>query len=179
MALRSIIRSVHSVAQRNSSSFLNQFIHHQTKNKFHALILTNSFHTSLKFSSKKKMSNEEQLAQTAKPGGDTIFGKIIRREIPADIIYEDDQCLAFNDVSPQAPVHFLVIPKKAITQLSTSDDSDEQLLGHLLVVAKKCAKERLENGFRLVINDGKEGCQSVYHLHIHVLGKRQLSWPPG
>lgn len=73
------------------------------------------------------MSDEEKLAQTAKPGGDTIFGKIIRKEIPADIIYEDDQCLAFNDVAPQAPTHFLVIPKKPITQLSLAEDSDEQV----------------------------------------------------
>ncbi|CAF0959231.1 unnamed protein product [Brachionus calyciflorus] len=125
------------------------------------------------------MSDEIQKAQEARPGGDTIFGKIIRKEIPADVIYEDDQCLAFNDVSPQAPKHFLVIPKKPIQQLSVSDDSDEQLLGHLLVIARKCAfQQGLGNGYRVVINDGKHGGQSVYHLHVHVLGGRQLAWPP-
>ncbi|RNA34286.1 histidine triad nucleotide-binding 1 [Brachionus plicatilis] len=131
-------------------------------------------------SSSKKMSDEIKLAQTATPEGDTIFGKIIRKEIPADIIYEDDQCLAFNDVSPQAPKHFLVIPKKHIQQLSTADDSDEQLLGHLIATARKCAAQQgLSNGYRLVINDGKQGGQSVYHLHVHILGGRQLGWPPG
>merc|ERR1712156_182547 len=127
-----------------------------------------------------KMADEVAKAQSAQPGGDTIFGKIIRKEIPAKILYEDDLCLAFSDVNPQAPVHFLVIPKKPITQLSKSEDSDEQLLGHLMVVARKtAASEGLENGYRLVVNDGPDGAQSVYHLHLHVLGKRQMSWPPG
>merc|ERR1712127_256733 len=127
-----------------------------------------------------RMSNEEDKAQTAVPGGDTIFAKIIRKEIPAKILYEDDQCLAFHDVAPQAPNHFLVIPKKPIQGISTAEDSDEQLLGHLMLVARKCAKsEGLSNGYRLVVNEGKEGCQSVFHLHIHVLGGKQLSWPPG
>lgn len=131
------------------------------------------------------MAEEIQKAQTAKGGGDTIFGKIIRREIPTTFIYEDDQCVAFNDVSPQAPVHFLVVPKKPIAQLSTVDDSDEQLLGHLLMVAKKVAKEQGlsdtegARGFRTVINDGPDGGQSVYHIHVHVMGGRQLGWPPG
>lgn len=126
------------------------------------------------------MSDEVKLAQDAKPATDTIFGKIIRKEIPATIIYEDEQCLAFQDVSPQAPKHFLVIPKKPIQQLSLAEDSDEQLLGHLMIIARKCAKEQgMENGFRVVVNDGKDGAQSVYHLHLHVLGGRQMSWPPG
>lgn len=112
--------------------------------------------------------------------GDTIFGKIIRKEIPSEFLYEDDQCVAIKDVNPQAPVHFLVLPRKPITQLSTADDCDEQLLGHLLLIAKKVAAEQgMSNGYRLVINDGKDGAQSVYHLHIHVLGKRQMGWPPG
>lgn len=88
--------------------------------------------------------------------------------------------MAFNDVSPQAPTHFLVIPKKPITQLSKSEDVDAPLLGHLLLVARKVALQQgLGEGFRVVINDGKNGCQSVYHLHIHVIGGRQLGWPPG
>ena len=128
--------------------------------------------------------SEEEKAKAA--GGNeaskakTIFQKIIDKEIPADIIYEDDLVLSFKDVSPQAPVHFLVIPKKPITMIENAEDADENLLGHLLLVGRKVAKEQgLEKGYRMVINNGVEGCQSVYHLHIHVLGGRQLKWPPG
>ncbi|RWS31657.1 histidine triad nucleotide-binding protein 1-like protein [Leptotrombidium deliense] len=126
------------------------------------------------------MADEAKKAQTAKPTSDTIFGKIIRGEIPSKFLHEDDKCIVIDDVNPQAPVHFLVIPKKPITQLSKAEDGDEQILGHLMIVAKKVAQQKgLSNGFRLVINDGREGCQSVYHLHLHVLGGRQLGWPPG
>ena len=111
---------------------------------------------------------------------DTIFGKIIRREIPADIVYEDDRALAFKDVNPQAPVHLLVIPKKPIPQISLAEEVDEQLLGHLLLIAKKVAAEAgLTDGYRLVVNNGTDGGQTVYHLHVHVLGGRSLQWPPG
>jgi histidine triad (HIT) family protein len=111
---------------------------------------------------------------------DTIFGKIIRREIPADIVYEDDQCLAFRDVNPQAPTHVLIIPKKAISQISAAAPEDQALLGHLLLTAKRVAAELgLEQGYRLVINNGAEGGQTVYHLHLHLLGGRSLGWPPG
>ncbi|KAK3799459.1 hypothetical protein RRG08_002362, partial [Elysia crispata] len=104
--------------------------------------------------------------QNAPP--DTIFGKIIRREIPCDFLYEDEQCIAFNDINPQAPVHFLVIPKKPIVKLSDAEDSDERLLGHLLIVARKVAKEKgLSKGFRIVVNDGEEGGQTVFHIHVH------------
>lgn len=90
------------------------------------------------------------------------------------------QCVAFHDVNPQAPVHFLVIPWKPIRQLSKASDIDEALLGHLLLVGHRvAAKLNLENGYRAVINDGKDGAQSVYHLHVHILGGRQLKWPPG
>ncbi|XP_063835809.1 adenosine 5'-monophosphoramidase HINT1 [Ostrinia nubilalis] len=124
---------------------------------------------------------EVELAQSAAPGGDTIFGKILRKEIPAKFVYEDEQCVAFHDVNPQAPTHILVIPRKPIAQLSKADDEDEQLLGHLMIAARKvAAQEGLDkSGFRLVINDGKHGAQSVYHLHLHILGGRQLEWPPG
>ncbi|XP_050546767.1 adenosine 5'-monophosphoramidase HINT1 [Daktulosphaira vitifoliae] len=128
----------------------------------------------------QKMSDEVIKAKTAEPGGDTIFGKILRKEIPCDFIYEDDRCVAFHDINAQAPVHFLVIPRKPIEMLSSANSSDESLLGHLMLVASKLAKEQgLGNGFRLVVNNGKDGAQSVYHLHLHVLGGRQLSWPPG
>ncbi len=111
---------------------------------------------------------------------DTIFGKIIRREIPADIVYEDDLALAFKDITPVAPTHILVIPKKPISKLEDSTPEDQALLGHLLLTAKKVAAEAgLTNGYRVVINNGKHGGQTVYHLHLHVLGDRPLKWPPG
>jgi len=111
---------------------------------------------------------------------DTIFGKIIRREIPADIVYEDDLALAFKDITPVAPTHILVIPKKPIPKLEDSTPEDQALLGHLLLTAKKVAADAgLTNGYRVVINNGKHGGQTVYHLHLHVLGDRPLKWPPG
>lgn len=126
------------------------------------------------------MSDEETKAQTASPGGDTIFGKIIRKEIPANIIYEDAEVLAFKDASPQAPTHFLVIPKKQITSMDAAQPEDQALLGKLMLTAKNVAKEQgLSDGYRIVVNNGRHGCQSVFHLHLHVLGGRQLGWPPG
>ncbi|XP_065836400.1 uncharacterized HIT-like protein slr1234 [Oscarella lobularis] len=111
---------------------------------------------------------------------ETIFSKILKKEIPADIIHEDEKCIAFRDVNPQAPTHLLVIPRKPIPMLSLAENTDEELLGHLLLVAKDVAKkENLNQGFRIVINNGPDGSQSVYHLHVHVLGGRQMSWPPG
>ncbi|XP_003383423.1 PREDICTED: histidine triad nucleotide-binding protein 2, mitochondrial-like [Amphimedon queenslandica] len=124
-----------------------------------------------------KLQQCKALASESSP---TIFSKIISKEIPADILYEDDQSLAFKDVNPVAPTHFLVIPKRQIPMLSQAKQSDSQLLGHLLSVAREVAdKEGLTDGYRVVINNGKQGCQSVYHLHIHVLGGRQMTWPPG
>jgi histidine triad (HIT) family protein len=111
---------------------------------------------------------------------DTLFSKIIRREIPADIVYEDDLAIAFRDVHPQAPVHILVIPKKPIVKLADADPEDQALLGHLLLTVQRvAAQEGLTNGYRTVINTGKDGGQTVYHLHIHLLGGRALAWPPG
>ncbi|XP_037535518.1 histidine triad nucleotide-binding protein 1 [Nematolebias whitei] len=126
------------------------------------------------------MADETAKAQTARPGGDTIFGKIVRKEIPANLVYEDDLCVAFHDVAPQAPTHILVVPKKTIVQLSQAEDDDAALLGHMLIVAKKCAQDAgLSKGYRIVINDGPDGGQSVYHVHIHILGGRIMGWPPG
>jgi histidine triad (HIT) family protein len=111
---------------------------------------------------------------------DTIFSKIIRKEIPADIVYEDNLALAFRDVNPQAPVHILVIPKQAIAKLADAESKDHALMGHLLLTAKRVAEqEGLTNGYRLVINTGPDGGQTVYHLHLHILGGRPLQWPPG
>ncbi len=110
----------------------------------------------------------------------TIFKKIIDGDIPADIIYEDDLCLAFNDVSPQAPVHVLVIPKREIASLKDVGDDDTELMGHLLQTIRKIADQLgLEKGYRVVNNCGSEGGQSVDHLHFHLLGGRNLKWPPG
>jgi histidine triad (HIT) family protein len=110
----------------------------------------------------------------------TIFKKIIDKEIPADIVHEDDICLAFHDVSPQAPTHVLVIPKQEIVSLADLTDADAATMGHLFVVATKIAAALgLENGYRTVINCGADGRQSVDHLHIHLLGGRKLTWPPG
>ncbi|KAM3909805.1 adenosine 5'-monophosphoramidase HINT2 isoform 1-T4 [Leptodactylus fuscus] len=128
-------------------------------------------------------SDEVQRAQRSAAGqgtSPTIFSRILDRSLPADIIYEDEQCLAFRDVSPQAPVHFLVIPKLLIPRISQVTVGDKELLGHLLVTAAQLAqKEGLTDGYRIVVNDGQQGAQSVYHLHLHVIGGRQMSWPPG
>ena len=111
---------------------------------------------------------------------DTIFSKIIRREIPADIVYEDNLALAFRDVNPQAPVHILVIPKEAIAKLSDAESQNHALMGHLLLTVKRVAEqEGLTNGYRVVINNGEDGGQTVHHLHLHILGGRPLAWPPG
>jgi histidine triad (HIT) family protein len=110
----------------------------------------------------------------------TIFQQIIDKEIPADIVFEDERCLAFRDITPQAPTHILVIPKQEIASLAEAKESDAAVLGHLLIVARKVAeREGLTNGFRAVLNSGPDGGQSVDHLHVHVLGGRQLTWPPG
>ena len=113
----------------------------------------------------------------------TLFEKIIAREIPADIVYEDEQCLAFRDIAPQAPTHILVIPKKPIPRVGEANTEDEALLGHLLLSAGKVATElgfnSSDEGFRLVINNGKLGGEAVPHLHVHLLSGRQMVWPPG
>jgi histidine triad (HIT) family protein len=113
----------------------------------------------------------------------TLFEKIIAREIPADIVHEDDLCLAFHDISPQAPTHILVIPKKVIPRVGEALQEDREVLGHLLLTAGKIATDLGVNstheGFRLVINNGKNGGEAVPHLHIHLLSGRQMQWPPG
>ncbi len=111
----------------------------------------------------------------------TIFKKIIDKEIPADIVYEDDLCLAFRDIDPKAPTHVLIIPKKEIPSMAEVTGDDKEILGHLLLTASKVAKDLgiSESGYRLVANTNNEGGQEVYHLHIHLLGGRQMTWPPG
>lgn len=109
----------------------------------------------------------------------TLFQKIIDREIPADIVFEDEHSLAFRDVNPQAPVHVLVIPKKPIAKIADMEDADKELVGHLFQVAGQVAAQENLEDFRLVVNNGAGAGQSVFHLHIHVMGGREMAWPPG
>ena len=111
----------------------------------------------------------------------TLFEKIADREIPADIVYEDDLCLCFRDISHQAPVHLLIVPRKPITRISETDTEDTHILGHLLLTANKVSKQEgfAESGFRTVINNGTDGGEAVPHLHLHILAGRKLTWPPG
>jgi len=111
--------------------------------------------------------------------GDTLFSKIIRREIPADIVYEDDRALAFRDINPQAPTHILIIPKHPIPKLADAQPEDSDLLGHLLLTVAKVAQQENLSDYRVVANNGAGAGQSVFHLHLHLLGGRPLQWPPG
>ena len=111
---------------------------------------------------------------------ETIFQKIIDKEIPADIIYEDEKSLVFKDINPVAPTHILIIPKKQIEKISDAEETDQDLLGHLFLVAGKVARQLgVENAFRLVVNNGAGAQRTVFHLHIHLIAKREFSWPPG
>lgn len=110
----------------------------------------------------------------------TIFQRIIDREIPATIEHEDEHCIVFRDIQPQAPVHLLIVPKKLIARVDQAEAADAAVLGHLLLTARDVAKKlNLARGFRLVINNGPDACESVPHLHVHLLAGRQMSWPPG
>ena len=110
----------------------------------------------------------------------TLFQKILDKEIPSEILYEDDLCGALRDISPQAPTHILIVPRKPIVMISDMSEADEGLIGHMVRVATIVAKqEGLEDGYRLVFNCGEHGQQSVFHIHLHLLGGRQMEWPPG
>lgn len=111
---------------------------------------------------------------------DCLFCKIAAKEIPSEKVYEDELVYAFKDVSPQAPVHFLIVPKKHISSIDELEESDKELIGHIMLLAKKLTAEQgLTNGYRVVINCKEDGGQSVEHLHFHILGGRSLNWPPG
>ena len=111
---------------------------------------------------------------------ETIFQKIIDKELPADIVYEDESCLAFKDINPVAPIHILIIPKKRIDKISDSNTEDKELLGHLFLVAGNIARELgIEDAFRLVVNNGAGAQQTVFHLHVHLIAGREFNWPPG
>jgi len=110
----------------------------------------------------------------------TLFQRIMAGEIPANIAHADDRCIAFHDINPQAPTHVLVVPRKPIPRIAEAAEEDQELLGHLLLTARELAKElNLNKGFRIVINNGSDGGESVPHLHVHLLGGRPLDWPPG
>ena len=109
----------------------------------------------------------------------TIFSKIIAKEIPADIVYEDDLCLAFKDINPTAPMHILLIPKKELINLSDAQESDQDLLGHMMLKTKEIAESQGFKDYRVVTNNGAGAQQSVFHLHLHIIGGRSLNWPPG
>ena len=111
----------------------------------------------------------------------TLFEKIRDREIPADLVHEDDHCLCFRDISPQAPVHLLLVPRKPVPRIGLAGDDDQELLGHLLLAARNIARQLgfADNGYRLVINNGRDAGEAVPHLHIHILAGRPLTWPPG
>ncbi len=112
---------------------------------------------------------------------DNIFAKVLRKEIPADVVFEDDKCLAFRDIAPQAPTHVLVIPKAPIPRLGDATQADREILGHLLWAAGEVARIEglIDSGFRTTINHGEGANQTVFHLHVHVLGGRGFAWPPG
>ena len=111
---------------------------------------------------------------------DSLFSKIYKGQIPGKVIYEDEQCFAINDINPQAPVHILIIPKKEIAKVTDASFEEIALLGHLIYISKKIADlNQLSNNYRLVINNGAEAGQSVFHIHVHLLGGRSFNWPPG
>ncbi len=111
----------------------------------------------------------------------TLFERIIAREIPAEIVYEDDLCLCFHDIAPQAPVHLLLIPKKPLPRIALAESIDQSLLGHLMLKVGEIARQQgyAEDGFRVIVNNGRNGGEAVPHLHLHLLAGRPLKWPPG
>ncbi len=110
----------------------------------------------------------------------SIFTKILDGEIPGDILFEDEVCFAIKDINPQAPIHILIIPKKLVEKVSDAEPDDKEMLGHLLLVSKTIAnKQGLDDNYRLIINNGAKAGQSVFHIHVHLLGGRSLNWPPG
>lgn len=124
--------------------------------------------------------SEAEVNEAGSQQTETLFTKIINRDIPADIVYEDEQCLAFNDINPQAPTHVLIIPKKVIPKVGDAQPEDQALLGHLLLTAGEIARTLgVEDSFRLTINHGAKAGQTVFHLHIHLLAGRSFDWPPG
>ena len=172
-----------------ASSLASRITPSSSKGVAAALLFNSPSHTTLL--TQRFMSDEVEKAQEAAvayqasdkdgAGPATVFDKILSKEWKSEKVYEDDTVYAFRDINPQAPTHIIVIPKErdGLTKLSNARPDQEGLLGHLLFVSQKIGNDECPEGFRLVINDGKDGAQSVYHLHIHILGGRQMTWPPG
>ena len=140
-----------------------------------------AFPITARASSLQRLTMSSAAAPSPAPSGATIFDKILSKEIPSKVVYEDEQCYAFRDISPCAPTHILVIPKVKgrLSQLQHATEEDKGVLGHLLWAVSHIAKsEGLAPGYRVVINDGQQGAQTVYHLHLHIIGGKQLGWPP-
>mmetsp|Transcript_2829 Transcript_2829/g.4442 ORF Transcript_2829/g.4442 Transcript_2829/m.4442 type:complete len:206 (-) Transcript_2829:218-835(-) len=152
-----------------SHSFKLRYIHNK------------SFSNTVRFMSDGNDEVAKSKAAKHDGGQPTVFDKVLSGEWSSDKVYEDDLCLAFRDINPQAPVHVLVIPKNrdGLTQLSNAREDQKDILGHLMYVAQSVGKKECPKGFRIVVNDGEQGAQSVYHLHLHVLGGKQMGWPPG
>jgi histidine triad (HIT) family protein len=128
-----------------------------------------------------EVAKAQAAAESADTGAPTIFDKILSGEWSSDKVYEDEKVLAFRDVNPQAPTHIILIPKNrdGLTALSTAREDQKDVLGHLMYVAAQLGKKECPDGFRVVVNDGADGAQSVMHLHVHILGGKQMGWPPG
>mmetsp|Transcript_13982 Transcript_13982/g.20936 ORF Transcript_13982/g.20936 Transcript_13982/m.20936 type:complete len:193 (+) Transcript_13982:63-641(+) len=161
--------------QRFQNSTPSSFLHHSSSSN------SNDKNMSDEVAKAKEAAKQFDLSSNDGAGPDTIFDKLLSGEWPTEKVYEDDRAFAFRDVSPQAPIHFLVIPKNrdGLVSLSKAREDQKELLGHLMYVAQEVGKKECPKGFRIVINDGEEGAQSVFHLHLHVLGGRQMGWPPG
>ena len=182
MRIRTFSKAAFAFTSFPSKKIINSAQHHH-----HHLINSIGHHLppSRKLSTTRipKMSNEVKAAAKATPTSSepTIFDKLIDGAIPCTKVYEDDKCLAFHDVAPQAPIHLVLIPKRkdGLDQISNGLERHKDILGHLMYTAGQIGKVECPGGFRIVVNDGKEGAQSVYHLHLHILGGRQMNWPPG
>lgn len=171
-------RRIHCHISSSSGSALHPF---GIKPSFRTYSRTSAFNMSDEVEAAKKAAAEYEASDKDGAGPPTVFDKILSGEWDSKKVYDDDKCYAFRDVNPQAPVHVLVIPKRrdGMIKLSTAREDQSDLLGHMLYVAGQIGKKECPKGFRIVINDGEQGSQAVYHLHIHVFGGRQMQWPPG
>lgn len=161
------------------SNLRNVFLNCLTRVTYSNRYLTEVFNNRL-----NRMADEEEkalLAAGTDENGENVFSKIASGEMKVDMVYEDDKVMAFNDINPQAPVHILVIPKKrdGLTRLSKAEERHKEILGHLMWAVSEIVRQNNLGDFRLVVNNGPKACQSVYYLHLHILAKRQMKWPPG
>ncbi|CRG98907.1 protein kinase c inhibitor-like protein, putative [Plasmodium relictum] len=169
------MKAIESFKNNFKNIVFNCFIKFSYNNKY----LTRAINKKL-----ARMADEEEkalLAAGKDENGSSIFGKIANGEMKVDLVYEDDKVMAFNDINPQAPVHILVIPKNrdGLTRLSKAEEKHKEILGHLMWAVAEIVRRNNLGDFRLVVNNGPEACQSIYYLHLHILAKRQMKWPPG